>query len=61
MATKTYPEQPGRGTRSDSGRKLEVELWDVRDVGHPWLVRHSRERMRAFIAEGYEVVEETIA
>lgn len=46
----------GRGMRSDGGRKRDFEVWDVKDEGNRWLERHSRERMRAYAAEGHETV-----
>lgn len=45
----------GRGMRSDDGRKATFEVWDFADVGHPWLERHTRERVRAYESEGFGV------
>lgn len=53
----------GRGTRVVRNKAGEVvkgsfEYFDLFDTGHPWTERHSRERRRAYRAEGHEVVEE---
>ena len=44
----------GRGMRVAAG-KNEVELWDFRDSGHRWLSRHTKERLAAYLSEGFEV------
>mgnify|MGYP001579345397 FL=1 len=44
----------GRGMRVVEG-KAAMELWDFLDEGHKWLRRHSRERVRAFQQEGFDV------
>lgn len=46
----------GRGMRTDGGRKMEFEVWDVLDKGDPWLEKHARRRMKAYVGEGHEVV-----
>jgi len=49
----------GRGMRKDVG-KDQFEVWDVMDYGHKWLVNHTKERIRAYEAEGY-IVDDAIA
>lgn len=44
----------GRGMRSDGGRKKTFEVWDFSDVGHKWLEKHTKERIKAYQADGYE-------
>jgi len=44
----------GRGMRSDGGRKATFEVFDFEDVGHRWLERHTKERLRAYRSEGFE-------
>lgn len=44
----------GRGTRVTED-KTTFEVWDVADRGNRWLERHTRERVRAYEGEGYEV------
>ena len=48
----------GRGTRTDGGKKTEFQVFDVADKGNPWLVKHARARTKAFLSEGFEVIEE---
>jgi superfamily II DNA or RNA helicase len=47
----------GRGMRVTQG-KAEFQVFDVKDVGSRWLEKHSKERLKAYLREGYEVVEE---
>lgn len=44
----------GRGTRVTE-TKTTFEAWDLVDRGNRWLERHSRERLRAYEGEGYQV------
>lgn len=44
----------GRGTRKEGGKE-EFRVYDVMDVGNGWLEEHSRQRVKAYRAEGYEV------
>lgn len=43
----------GRGMRSDGGKKLTFEVYDLLDLGTPMLERHSRRRMNTYVREGY--------
>lgn len=45
----------GRGMRTDQGRKMEFELWDVKINGDRFMHGHSLERIRAYKREGHEV------
>jgi len=45
----------GRGTRSDGGRKQEVEVIDCYDTGNKLMARHAQERRAAYRRESYEV------
>ena len=47
----------GRGMRSNQGAKKTFEVYDFKDTGNKWLSNHARARVRAYISEGYEVVE----
>jgi superfamily II DNA or RNA helicase len=42
----------GRGMRLSAG-KTTFQVWDVLDLGQRWLVRHSRERSKAYKREGF--------
>lgn len=58
-------QKAGRGMRVERDRagevvKDEFEIWDVLDTGDRWLERAARERKRAFLREGYELIEEQI-
>jgi superfamily II DNA or RNA helicase len=44
----------GRGMRVVPG-KTEFEVWDIDDLGNKWTQRHTRERVRAYEVEEYEV------
>ena len=44
----------GRGMRVVDG-KAGMELWDFADEGHKWLRRHTSARVKALIAEGFDV------
>lgn len=46
----------GRGMRIAEG-KTQMELWDVKDIGHPWLERQSAARLAIYAAQGYEVLD----
>lgn len=46
----------GRGMRTDEGRKQTFEVHDIADSGNKWIQNHTRERMKAYKLEGYEVV-----
>jgi superfamily II DNA or RNA helicase len=45
----------GRGMRSDDGRKETFEVWDFDDSGHTWLERHTKQRVKAYRDEGFNV------
>lgn len=45
----------GRAMRTDGGRKMEFEWWDIHDEGHRHLEAHSRARLRSYVADGYDV------
>ena len=45
----------GRGMRSNDGQKTEFEVHDFADRGHNWLERHTRERLKAYRDQGYEI------
>jgi superfamily II DNA or RNA helicase len=47
----------GRGMRTDGGRKSQFEVWDIWDVGVGTLERHAKARRRAYLREGYEVLD----
>lgn len=47
----------GRGMRVDTD-KSEFDVFDVRDKGHPWTERHTKQRVKAYQAESYDVVDE---
>lgn len=44
----------GRGLRSSDG-KQRLEMYDVFDCGHPWLISHSKARVKAYKTEGFNV------
>ncbi len=44
----------GRGMRIAAG-KTTFEVWDVQDEGLPMLERHTKERLKAYKAEGYKI------
>lgn len=44
----------GRGMRTDQGKKMEFEVWDVMDIGQKWLQKHARARMKTYTREGYD-------
>lgn len=44
----------GRGMRTDGGRKMDFECWDVYDEGIPMMEKWSKGRLNAFIGEGYD-------
>jgi len=46
----------GRGMRVSAG-KTTFEVWDVADVGHRWLEKHSTSRRKAYEAEGHAVTQ----
>lgn len=46
----------GRGMRVSAG-KSEVECWDVRDSGQPWLAAHASQRQAIYLAQGYQTIE----
>jgi superfamily II DNA or RNA helicase len=46
----------GRGMRTDQGRKVEFEVWDLLDRGCRMLEKHAKARQAAYLAEGHEVV-----
>jgi superfamily II DNA or RNA helicase len=46
----------GRAMRVAPG-KDSCEVVDFKDLGHPWMERHSRARLAAYVKEGHEVVE----
>jgi superfamily II DNA or RNA helicase len=53
----------GRGMRVERDASGEVikdafEVYDIADKGNTWLERHSRERLRAYAAEGFETIVE---
>lgn len=48
----------GRAMRTDEGRKMTMEVWDVLDRGNSWLEKQARARARAYAAEGHETVVE---
>jgi superfamily II DNA or RNA helicase len=48
----------GRGMRTDQGRKMQFDVWDVKDSGHRLLERHSMARIKSYTSEGYETTEE---
>lgn len=43
----------GRGLRTDQGKKLTVEVWDIADSGNAYLEKHTRTRVKAYASEGY--------
>ena len=45
----------GRGMRVADG-KTEFEFWDFDVQAHAWLRRHTRARVAAYVAQGFEVV-----
>lgn len=46
----------GRGMRTDQGKKVTFEVFDILDVGSPMMERHSRRRMNTYVREGYSTV-----
>lgn len=34
--------------------KSKFQLWDIADRGHPWFFDHSKERIKAYIREGFD-------
>ena len=49
----------GRGMRMAEGKNV-FTVWDVADRGHRWLEKHTKQRLKAYEREGYEVVSEQI-
>jgi len=48
----------GRGSRTHrASGKTKFQVWDIRDIGHRWVERHSEKRIRAYKSEGYTVTE----
>ena len=47
----------GRGMRMAEG-KDSFTVWDVADRGHRWFEKHTKQRIRAYRREGYEVIGE---
>ena len=47
----------GRGMRIDKDKK-EFDVFDIKDSGHPWLSRHTTQRIKAYTSEGHTVVED---
>ena len=47
----------GRGMRMAEG-KDSFTVWDVADRGHRWFEKHTKQRIRAYKREGYEVIGE---
>lgn len=45
-------QQVGRGMRTATG-KVTLDVYDVMDRGHDWLIRHSRERRKTYRQAGY--------
>lgn len=45
----------GRGGRTDNN-KQEFEVWDFSDKGHRWLLRHTKQRLKAYASEAYQTV-----
>ncbi|OHD23833.1 MAG: hypothetical protein A2Y38_17235 [Spirochaetes bacterium GWB1_59_5] len=53
----------GRGTRKDRDEEGNIlkdtfEVWDIFDKGDEWLEKHSKERMSAYLREGYQTIME---
>lgn len=48
-------QQGGRALRVAEG-KTTCEIWDFDDRGHRWLARHTRDRRKAYEAEGFAVI-----
>jgi len=46
----------GRGMRTDGGRKVTFDVYDVLDLGSPMMERHSRRRMNTYVRESYATV-----
>lgn len=46
----------GRGMRTDSGRKMTFEVWDIADTGS-LLEKHTKARVKAYEAEGFSVAD----
>lgn len=44
----------GRGLRTDQGKKMTVEVWDIHDKGNKHLEKHTRTRVKAYASEGYQ-------
>ena len=50
----------GRGMRVDRATgKTTFEVWDIQDKGNKWLEKHTKQRMRAYLGEGYETIIES--
>lgn len=50
----------GRGMRKSEDKKV-VTVYDIYDMGNTWMERHSKERLKAYLSEGYQTsVEKTI-
>lgn len=45
----------GRGMRKAEG-KTEVKVYDFNDEGNNWLERHTRQRIKSYVTEGYKTV-----
>lgn len=46
----------GRGMRTDQGRKVTFEVYDILDLGSGMMERHSRRRMNTYVREGYQTI-----
>ena len=45
----------GRGMRRADG-KTEVKVYDFNDEGNNWLERHTRQRIKSYVTEGYKTI-----
>jgi superfamily II DNA or RNA helicase len=45
----------GRAMRKKPDGSLDCETWDINDLGHYWIERHSGERLETYQKEGHEV------